>query len=177
MKKFVLASVCMLFMPILLAAGEGSWELQGGYGVFRADGKDVGQPYTLHGWDAGVTHFFSPKLGLTARVSSGYGEVRYREEIIDTSGYAFLVGPTFKLRREKLEPFAHALFASYLIRADRGSYTATGLEFGTALGAGLDYKAWGRFSLRAVQFDYVLVRAEGTTAHNFKVGAGLVVNF
>ena len=177
MQKLLLMWIFLLFNAAALAQGSAGWELEGGYGIFRGDDEDVGKAYNLYGWDAAVTHFFTPTVGLTGRVSSGYGNVRYRDEVIGTDAYSFLVGPTFKLRREKLEPFAHALFAAFLIRADRGTYTATGLEFGTALGAGLDYKLSGRFSLRPVQFDYLLARAEGTTLHNFKLSAGLVVKF
>lgn len=179
MKHAILAGIWLwLLLPSAAQAGDGrSREVQAGYGVFRADGEDVGRPYHLYGWDASLTHFYTPGLGLTARVSSGYGNVRYREEIIGTAAYGFLIGPTFKRRRETFEPFVHALFAGLLIRADRGTYTATGLEFGAALGGGVDCRLTRGLALRMVQFDYLAVRAEGMTLHNFKLGAGLVLGF
>jgi opacity protein-like surface antigen len=78
----------------------------------------------------------------------------------------------------KAKPFAHFLAGVAHARADVSnstlSFTESDTGFAAAIGGGIDFKLSDRVDLRAVQFDYNPIRANGETSHNFRIGIGLI---
>ena len=87
-----------------------------------------------------------------------------------SSLYAYMFGPTYAFRTERVAPFAHALF---------GGAHADGLDaFAMALGGGLDVNAGEHFAVRLVQADWLLFRRAGVNSTgNARVSAGVVFRF
>jgi hypothetical protein len=99
---------------------------------------------------------------------------------VDANLHQFLGGAEFKdnARETKVKPFAHVLAGVAHARADVSNATLSFEEsdtgFAAAVGGGVDFKLSDRVDLRAVQFDYNPVRANGETSHNFRIGIGLI---
>ena len=99
---------------------------------------------------------------------------------VDANVHQFLGGVEFKdnARETKVKPFARILAGVAHARADVNnslvSFEESDTGFAAAVGGGVDFKLSERVDLRAVQFDYNPIRANGETSHNFRVGIGLI---
>ena len=99
---------------------------------------------------------------------------------VDADLHQFLGGAEFKdnARETKVKPFAHVLAGVAHARTDVSNATLSFDEsdtgFAAAVGGGVDFKLSDRVDLRAFQFDYNPIRANGETSHNFRVGIGLI---
>ena len=99
---------------------------------------------------------------------------------VDADLHQFLCGAEFKdnARETKVKPFAHVLAGVAHARTDVSNATLSFDEsdtgFAAAVGGGVDFKLSDRVDLRAFQFDYNPIRANGETSHNFRVGIGLI---
>jgi hypothetical protein len=112
----------------------------------------------------------------------------------------YLVGPRASFKTQSpIKPFAEVLIglASGTIKGSGGGVTITGPRatgFAVALGGGLDWKVNRHFSVRPVQFDYLMTRFGNSntftdvngprpgdggngTQNNFRYTAGVVYNF
>jgi len=103
---------------------------------------------------------------------------------VDNHVITYLFGPRFTYRgSRRITPFGQVLFGAARtgsgVFATSNSHTA----FATALGAGVDWNVRDRFSIRPVQFDYLLTHfPEGTngnnqTQNNLRVSTGIVFHF
>jgi opacity protein-like surface antigen len=132
----------------------------------------------FNGWNAEGQYNFSRVLGVVADAGGHYGTPIIQSDFSKLSGlpkataYSLLVGPVLSYRtKSKLTPFIHALFG--FERTSLSASTISGLanplsssatnatDAALALGGGLDYRLYRRFSLRLVQVD------EFRTYHNF----------
>ena len=98
----------------------------------------------------------------------------------DADLHQLLGGVEFKdnAKETKVKPFAHVMagvaHARVKVSNSTVSFTESDNGFAGAIGAGIDFKLSDRVDLRAVQFDYNPIRANGETSHNFRVGIGLI---
>ncbi|MET0645705.1 MAG: outer membrane beta-barrel protein [Pyrinomonadaceae bacterium] len=99
---------------------------------------------------------------------------------VDADLHQLLGGVEFKdnAKETKVKPFAHVLAGVAHARADVSNATLSFSEsdtgFGAAVGGGVDFRLSDRVDIRAVQFDYNPIRANGETSHNFRVGIGII---
>jgi opacity protein-like surface antigen len=98
---------------------------------------------------------------------------------VDADIHQFLGGVEFKdnARETKVKPFAHILAGAAHSRADiEGIPDADDSEtdFAAAVGGGIDFRVNDRVDIRAIQLDWNPVRDNGGTAHNFRIGIGII---
>ena len=130
---------------------------------------------SFNGWNASITGYLYPFLGLTADVSGHYGSSVPNS----FSRYSYLFGPTVALRVRKFKPFAHALFGA----ASESATVNSGLsyeKYARAVGGGLDIAVSRHFAVRVAQFDYewVNVPAYGAPSVNgLRYSGGVVFKF
>ena len=140
----------------------------------------------FHGFEAFVKGNVSRYVGLKASYSFNRksfdlnGGTAATTFDVDANLHQFLGGAEFKdnARETKVKPFAHVLAGVAHARADVNNATVSFQEsdtgFAAAVGGGVDFKLSDRVDLRAVQFDYNPIRANGETSHNFRIGIGLI---
>ena len=100
---------------------------------------------------------------------------------VDADLHQLLGGVEFKdnAKETKVKPFAHVLAGVAHARTEVSnptfaSFTESDNGFAGVIGGGVDFKLGNRVDLRAFQFDYNPIRANGETSHNFRVGIGLI---
>ncbi|HEX8559986.1 MAG TPA: outer membrane beta-barrel protein [Pyrinomonadaceae bacterium] len=140
----------------------------------------------FHGFEAFVKGNVSRYVGLKGSYSFNRksfdinGGTAATTFDVDADIHQFLGGVEFKdnARETKVKPFAHLLAGAAHMRADVENATVSFNEsetgFAAAIGGGVDFRLSDRVDLRAIQFDYNPVRADGQTAHNFRVGIGFI---
>jgi hypothetical protein len=98
----------------------------------------------------------------------------------DADLHQLLGGVEFKdnAKETKVKPFAHVLAGVAHSRVNASNATVSFDEsdngFAAAVGGGVDFRLGNRVDLRAFQFDYNPIRANGETSHNFRIGVGLI---
>src|SRR5580693_132049 len=116
-------------------------------GGFNLNGGSAAFAYQFNNWLSGVADFGGYHNG---NISHGRG---------DGALWNFLVGPRFSLRSKgRVVPFAETLFGAVRGNPSVGGQSGTSNAFGMTLGGGVDYRINHRFSVRAVQVDYLLTR-------------------
>jgi hypothetical protein len=150
--------------------------------------KELGE-FSLNnvlGWNAGATWKVSPSIGITADISGYYRSLDTEIDGVPLQGrariHAFLFGPQYSGKGDRVQPFARILagvgrlYAEGTVDTDHVEESST--AFAASLGGGLDFVVNSRLSVRAVQFDYFPVRNSrggGLTFHNVRWGTGLLV--
>ncbi|MGP8093665.1 MAG: outer membrane protein [Candidatus Sulfotelmatobacter sp.] len=179
----------------LLAQQEPSLEIFAGYSLENVSpcgtSADVfpickfePQPFpsaaNYNGWNASLTVFAYKSLGVTADFGGHYGTTNSLPSA-PVSRYSFMFGPVVAMRRQRVSPFAHALF---------GGVTNTSLDFSSpgfpdvltnpgytkfawAIGGGVDAKVARRWAVRIAQFDFERIRLP-SPVNGFRVSAGVV---
>ena len=112
---------------------------------------------------------------------------------IDSQLYNFLGGVQLKDNSSdsRFKPFAHALVGAAHAR-NKLDFNSVGCiaifpspcvnqkvsetGFAGAFGGGLDIRANDRIDIRVIQADYNPTRLFGSTQHNFRIGAGIVIH-
>ena len=158
MKKTLLLMIGLLvFCSPSIAQDFKPVEVFGGYQFAHAQPNANG-----NGWNVALTGNLIRSIGITGDFSGNYES--------GSSLYTYMVGPTFSLRRERVTPFAHALF---------GGAHANGLNaFSMAIGGGLDVNAGEHVAIRVIQADWRSFRRSGESSNgNVRVSAGLVFRF
>ena len=150
------------------------WEVFGGYSYRNIDSTTLGfaSRSNLNGFDAEGTFNITPRWGATVDVGGQYGS--------QLTLYNFLIGPQYSLRRDKSKFFVHGLFGKAQNTVNISTATRNGFEsVGRTLGAGggYDIDLTPRFTLRAVQADYLRTQTFGTNQNDLRVSAGLVFHF
>jgi opacity protein-like surface antigen len=158
MKKGLLFMMgVLLWCSPLVAQDFKRVEVFGGYQFAHAQPNANG-----NGWNVALTGNLTHSIGITGDFSGNYES--------GSSLYTYMVGPTFALRRERVTPFAHALF---------GGAHADGVNaFSMALGGGLDVNAGEHVAIRVIQADWLMFRRAGESNNgNARVSVGLVFRF
>ena len=151
-------------------------EVFGGYSWYHPGGTVVGAtvPDFNKGWGAQFTYNVNNWVGLAVD-----GNGHYNDNFGDA--HSLMFGPQFKLRTEHFVPFAEALLGvqffspNHFPNQDAAAY---------AFGGGIDYPITRRFSVRAVQVDYVgsyydkvSLPGEDNTFKGVRLQAGVLFNF
>jgi hypothetical protein len=150
-------------------------EVWGGYSYLRFDATKLGfaDRLTLNGGEFGVSLpdlYYG--LGVDADISGHY--TREMEE------FNFLIGPQYTFQWKGIRLQGHGLFGKARDRLRLPGTTQvepSDLHKAMAFGGGLDFPLGQRFSLRAVQGDYLRTWAFGTTQQNIRISTGLIVRF
>ena len=156
-------------------------EVFGGFSIERAGASFMG-------WQASGNYNVTHNLGIVGDFGGQYKTVLG----VPMNSYEFLFGPRLMVRKNKVTPFAHALFGG--IRNGVGSTTILGVttpavsatSLGMGIGGGLDVNISNRLALRIIQFDWTPEHIAGTTVagvtvpgawatNQIRIGIGLVV--
>jgi len=187
----------LLFCGVYSAAQDvPKFEIFGGYSFLHADTGNTGIPNQVPvGFNADVTYYFFRFLGGTAdfqyhKKDYGDGIPQNSENCLTICGTAsiinFHVGPRFKARVGKVEPFAHALLGF-----THGNFDPNGgLEpdpsdnaFSTKIGAGVDYVIARHWAIRFAEANFYYTKFKQMSnfnlngqdhQNNFTLSTGIV---
>jgi outer membrane immunogenic protein len=143
-----------------------------GFINFSLNGGSASAAYNFRDWLSGVADFGGYHVGSSNGVN------------VDDHLLTYMFGPRVTYRKyRRISPFGQMLFGA--ARAGSGVFATTNAHtaFATAFGVGVDYNVRDRFSIRPLQFDYVLTHlpevANGNnqTQNNLRVSAGIVFHF
>jgi opacity protein-like surface antigen len=188
----LLILIAIVSMTGNVFAQEKRFELFAGYSPLRnfsgADGG-VEHPDTLRGWNASLTTYIKPWIGITADFSGHYDGRYFRIGFLNDSivirGNEFMshrgmVGPQVKLRHGRWEPFSHAMFGVGRISTEALPPSTGGghsTHFAYALGGGLDLSVSERVKIRLIQADYMRLKTDGVAREGLRTSFGLVFSF
>jgi opacity protein-like surface antigen len=190
-KLFLLALSILVIGPVVYAQNARRAEIFIGYSSIQGEGiVDADDPSDvsdddffdrrlgLHGLNASVAGFFNPAFGIKGDFSfhrnKDSASIIGGSNSLNSKQFYFMAGPTFKFRNaSKVEPFVHALAGGAHTRFDvetvrdvagstvRTSFDTSSTDFAAGIGGGLDIRLSERFSLRAIQVDYMPVFLRG----------------
>ena len=143
-----------------------------GVGGFNLNGGSASAAYNFRDWLSGVADFGGYQVGKINGVN------------VDNHVLTYLFGPRFTFRgTRRITPFGQVLFGAARtgsgVFATSNSHTA----FASAFGAGVDWNVRDRFSIRPLQFDYLLTHfpevnnGHNLTQNNLRVSTGIVFHF
>lgn len=137
------------------------------------DDEVFGEREGLHGFNAAITGYFTPRVGLTGDFSYHQKSRDFTVAGVDSQGdidtrvFNFLGGPTVRFPNEsRVTPFVRALFGAAHTRFEveetrtvptgtvRNQFDTGATDFAMAVGGGLDVRLNEKISLRVFQFDY-----------------------
>jgi opacity protein-like surface antigen len=139
---------------------------------FNLNGGSASAAYNFRDWVSGVADFGGYHVG-------SYGGVNVNDHML-----TYLFGPRFTYRgHRRISPFGQVLFGG--ARAGSGVFATSNSHtaFATAFGAGVDWNVRDRFSIRPLQFDYLLTHlpevtnGNNQTQNNLRVSTGIVFHF
>jgi hypothetical protein len=199
MKKVSVLIAVLLMGTAVFAQEDHMAEITGYYSYFRFNPENSGtfNSHSLNGGGADISYFFTSMIGIKAEFA-GYQStsVTFTNNVSTATASANLftynVGPVFKFRAEKFEPFAEALFggahSSFYSNLCKQLATCVAKNpsnnaFDFVLGGGIDIPLSHSIAIRPAQVDYVLTRfGNGFTRgnqnqSNFRYQAGIQVRF
>ncbi|HVF90942.1 MAG TPA: outer membrane beta-barrel protein [Blastocatellia bacterium] len=174
MRKMLMFAAVILAAAISVRAQDGypTNEIFGGYSYLSSEtGFDRD---SLHGWGLGFSVNPSSRWGVIAEFSGHYGKTELSGSKFDISTTTFLFGPRVSARGKTATAFGHVLLGGAKSRFEGSSLNT---RFAMAVGGGVDVNLSRRFALRAVQADYLPIRADGEWQHNLRLQSGLVFRF
>ena len=194
MRRIILLSISLMFVPVSAVAQTPQVQLYGGYAYAHVDSGGVSglldaRSRNWNGWEvsfatnftrfAGVAFDFSGDYGPGFRGSSGNFAPRLREQTPFL--YTYMAGPQFLLPAGRVLVFAHALAGAIQMRrgfAGPGFPVArSDTAFGAAVGAGIDVSLTRYVALRIGQADYLISKNFGGSQNNLRVSGGIVFEF
>ena len=143
-----------------------------GLGGFNLNGGSVSAAYNFRDWLSGVADF------------GGYHAGSYNGVNVNDHMLTYLFGPRVTYRKSRrISPFGEMLFGA--ARAGSGVFATSNSHtaFATAFGVGVDWNVRDRFSIRPLQFDYLLTHlpevtnGNNQTQNNLRVSTGIVFHF
>jgi outer membrane immunogenic protein len=142
------------------------------------------------GWNGALQFNINRWLGLVADASGHYGTPVSSSSISglpSASFHNFLFGPVLTMRRNRAQPFVHALFGVEHLAVDASSVQGTAAlsdnAFSSALGGGLDIRVSRRLGVRLVQADYLYTKHDTTSfggvghQNNIRISTGIMFLF
>jgi hypothetical protein len=143
-----------------------------GIGGFNLNGGSASASYNFRDWLSGVADFGGYQVGKINGVN------------VDNYVITYMFGPRFTYRKaRRISPFAQVLFGAARTGSGVFATSNSNTAFASAFGAGVDWKVRDRFSIRPLQFDYLLTHfpevANGNnqTQNNLRVSTGIVFHF
>jgi hypothetical protein len=145
-------------------------EFFGGYQYTRFDGG-----LNANGWDMALTGNLNRWFGVTGDFSGAYKS----QNGVSFNNYTYTFGPVVSLRHnEMFTPFAHFLAGGFHSSAAFGGFSGSGSGFAMMFGGGVDVKATKHIGVRAVQFDWLSLRANGASDNNnMRISTGLLFRY
>ena len=172
MRKFI--GFALLFGMFSLAAfaqeNAQRAEFFGGYQYTRFDGG-----LNANGWDMALTGNVNRWLGVAGDFSGAYKS----QNGASFNNYTYTFGPVVSIRQnETFTPFVHFLAGGFRASAAFGGFSGSSSGFAMMFGGGVDVKATRHVAVRAVQFDWLSLRANGTSDNNnMRVSTGLLFRY
>ena len=172
-KGLAILAVLILFSLVAVAQDTPKAEVFGGYQYTRLSGGGTGANF--NGWNGALTGNVNKWLGITTDFSGAYKTVSG----VSVKQYTYTFGPVISFRsNEKFTPYVHALFGGFHASGSAGGSSVSTNGFAMLIGGGVDAKLTPHLALRAVQFDWMSLHAEGTTENsNVRISTGLVFRF
>lgn len=140
---------------------------------------------SAHGWAMNLTRNLHRNVGVTADLAGQYGprlgpiELWWPQDVFcapvelhNFSSYQFLFGPRFSFREGRVTEYAHTLFG---VSRLFGGMPQT--NFAMGFGGGVDISLNKRFSIRAVQADYIPEKGSHVWRHHVRLQTGIVLKF
>jgi hypothetical protein len=154
------------------------YDVSGAFAFTRAYGTNSGS-FHLIGGDGEFTYHVRQWFAVTA--DAGAYNFRNLPAGMTSTMYTAAGGPRITFRNlRRITPFAHVLFGVGRLTASSGGINAGENSFVVLAGGGIDVPFTERFTIRAVQVDYLSTRfgltsgASGTQ-QNLRLSAGLVI--
>ena len=169
---------CTFFCPAVSAQGKSrlpAVDVFGGYSYLRFDSKTLqfADQLNLNGANIGITlPNLYEGLGVAVDVSGHYSS--------EMEEFNFMIGPQYTYEWKGMRIYGHGLFGKARDRLRQPGTTQlepSFLSFAVAFGGGIDVPLKGRFSLRAVQADYLRTSEFNATQNNIRLSTGLVYGF
>jgi len=143
-----------------------------GFSGFNLNGGSASVSYNYRDWLSGVADFGGYHVGTTSGVN------------VNDHILTYLFGPRITYRKyRRISPFGEMLFGAARAGSDVFVTSNAHTAFATAFGVGVDWHVRDRFSIRPLQFDYLLTHlpevANGNnqTQNNLRVSTGIVFHF
>jgi opacity protein-like surface antigen len=143
-----------------------------GLGGFNLNGGSAAVSYNFRDWLSGVADFGGYHVGSADGVK------------VDDHMLTYLFGPRFTYRKyRRISPFGHVLVGAARSGSDVFATSNSHTAFATAFGVGVDWNVRDRFSIRPLQFDYLLTHlpeignGNNQTQNNLRVSTGIVFHF
>lgn len=150
-------------------------EVFGGYSHLSLSSSGLGfANWTeMNGFDVALTipHIYQG-LGITLDASGDYSTVLEQ--------YNYMLGPQYKWEFNRFRFIAHGLYGRTQTRLREPGSTfiePSDRQRVIALGGEVDVPLSDRFSIRAVQADYLAASAFGANRNSFRFSTGLIVKF
>ncbi len=135
----------------------------------------------FHGWNASVTGNVNRWFGITADFSGYHGGSNAPNFEERQKVYTYTVGPKFSLRRNRVIPFAYALFGglhfSSMDTVSGQRFSASDAGSSVSLGGGLDVGLNDRIAVRAVQIEYLRANFFDEAHNRGRLSFGVVLRF
>ncbi len=184
LRKLVFVCAILSLCSLLAFSQEGptkGGEIFGGYQYLHTNtgialsGADT---FSLNGWNAAVSGYFSRNLGVTADFSGNYGKPSVQGVGIDTKLYTFLFGPAIRFpNASRITPFAHALFGGGNFSVSAAGVSGSETDFTWAAGGGIDVRLSPHVAVRLAQADFLQTRVASESQNHFRYSAGIVLKF
>lgn len=177
MKTLWCACGLLLFVTLSAVAQDTpKAEIFGGYSYLRAN-PGLGAPgINLNGGSGSVAFNPTKIIGVVGDFGVYHAGNIYNSGV-SGNVFSYLFGPRLSYRRDRITPFAQALFGG--AHASGGS--SSNNSFAMALGGGIDVKATDHIAIRLIQAEYVLTRFNivglATDQNNVRISAGVVFRF
>ncbi len=145
-------------------------EIFGGYQYTRFDGG-----VNANGWDTSLTGNLNHWFGIAADFSGAYKS----QNGVSFNNYTYTFGPVVSYRQnETFTPFAHFLAGGFRASAAFGGLSGSDNGFAMMFGGGVDVKATKRVAVRAIQFDWLSLHANGSSDNNnMRISTGLLLRY
>lgn len=150
-------------------------EVWGGYSYLRFESTQFGftDKLNMNGFDLGgsLPNLYEG-LGVAIDISGNYAG--------SLEAYNFVIGPQYSYSWHGMRFYGHTLFGKARVRLRTPGTTnlePSDLHKAVALGGGVDLPLGDRLSFRALQADYVITDAFGSTQHNVRLSTGLIFRF
>jgi hypothetical protein len=166
----------MLGLSSSFAAGQqvSQWDVFGGYSYMRFDSRPIGfaGSSNLNGWNAAVAYNFTDALSLAADASGNYGN--------SISAYTYSIVPQYSYRWERSRVFAQFFLGKAQNTVNIQQPTRSGFESASLTlggGAGYDWDYNDRYTIRAIQVDYLHAHTFDQSQNNIRISAGVIIHF
>jgi opacity protein-like surface antigen len=146
--------------------------------------------HNFSGWNSEVQYNWKPRLGFVVDFGGHYGNPFSSSNqalvlLPDANEYSTMGGAVYTFKaKSKFIPFAHALVGAERYHLDAGSIPGlfgssqwvTDWALAAAVGGGVDYKVYPRFSVRLAQFDYYYTGHNLNAVYGTAFGPNLLPN-